>query len=392
ARPSLTYAATCTDDDPAGCHSLRMVAANNNASTLASGTSQISGTTSLAPYEGQDIELRYDATDSRGQLVVLFRRVYVESSAKLRELASGDNTAMDARGDRAAFYDSTGTLRITTLSTGATETVQIDPSAGTPTQVGFVTPTGAIFVTSRGRVIELRNGSVIDLGQSNQLLTSGPTTTSLRVAGNYAVFSTVDGLLLRDLTTGTNVTVAPPASFQDVAANGDVVYGNGPAVYRYRAGTIVQVSSASGTKLLWPLTDGTNVVYTTWNGTGDIRLFDGTSETILAPARSGGATPDNDYAVNGGWVAFVKPDAVGALQVWTRSPAGQLKQVTMFAASSRIDALASDGTIILTNGARRFRVAPGGTPEEIMSSLGTVKWRDTRFVALIGRTAFEILP
>src|SRR5690349_17476587 len=86
------------------------------------------------------------------------------------------------------------------------------------------------------------------------------------------------------------------------------------------------------------------------------------SSRLLAPARAQMPAPHSDYEANAGWVAFTRLDAGGALQIWTRSPAGVIARVTSFGTSSRIDALGPDGTVVFTNGSRRYVVPPGGTP------------------------------
>jgi hypothetical protein len=58
--------------------------------------------------------------------------------------------------------------------------------------------------------------------------------------------------------------------------------------------------------------------------------------------------------LNEGWLAFTKNDIAGASQVWTRSPTGTLRQVSIFGSSSTIDAIGSDGSMVFFNGGSRY--------------------------------------
>jgi hypothetical protein len=109
--------------------------------------------------------------------------------------------------------------------------------------------------------------------------------------------------------------------------------------------------------------------------------------TMLAAIITGGI----DDAVRNGWTAFTKPESPYLKQVRTRAPDGTLRQVTPLGSSSSITAIGDDGTVIFPNG-QRYLATPGGVPQAISSSLGTVLWRDGGFVEILGRWAYGIVP
>jgi len=88
----------------------------------------------------------------------------------------------------------------------------------------------------------------------------------------------------------------------------------------------------------------------------------------------------------------VKPDTFNVKQVWTRSPSGQLRQVSTFATPGQIVALGDDGSVIFSSASRDYFAAPGSSPMDLGSIPGRPVWRDGIFVTLIGRSAFKVVP
>lgn len=382
ARPSITFTADCTDSG-APCTSLTLTA---SAQTFASGTSHIGGTVSLAAYDGYPVTLTFTGRGTRNQPIEINRVVYVESSSRLSTIATTPGMAVDLRGDRILYQGPRATVGLQTISSGATQTIPVDTIGS-----GFVTPAGAIFINPSfpTSLSEWRNGTLTSLGPVDNY--------TLFVEGAFAVFNSGGTVTRRDLTAGTNVVIGGALAPAYVAANGDFVYGGSDRnVYRYRGGLLTTLTqSATGEANDAPFTDGVNVVWRNRAlccGTAGILFHDGTAATTLAPQSTQNVSPPTSYLANNGWTAFTKPDANNVMQVWTRSPAGALFQVTSYVTESLIRGLGADGTVIFENGTRRYLVSPGGAPRDLMGTTGTVLWRDGRFVVLIGRTAFSVTP
>jgi hypothetical protein len=404
ARPTLDVSATCTDDDPAGCRSIEVYTDIQRG--LASGTTAINQTLSLAGYEGQHISLRLVAKDSRGTENHQLRSIYVESSPRLVPIASALGRVWDVSGSLLLYRirdgqrpPTEGLFILRNIVSGVDETIPIRSNAFV--LQAFVTPRGALVVVAGGPrpvLYDWRDGLLSATSDIN----SG---TALEIAGNYAVFG-VGGtsqsaatLYRRDLTTGADVPIATSTSNtgNSIASNGDVVFWrvDDKHVYRWRDG---QTTRLTADDALWtnadPITDGTRVVFRRHSRccgptVVQIVVYDGSGSTVLEE-RATEALPGRDYAVNNGWIAFTKPDVAGVLQAWIRSPSGESRQISVFGAATQIVALASDGAVIIASANRRYFAPATGAPQDLSSLNGTMRWRDGRLVFLIGRSAFEV--
>jgi hypothetical protein len=401
ARPRTDLVAACADDSATGCGSLT---ATIGSMVVASGKDSISQPVDLSAFEGQSVRLVITGVDAIGQRTTVTRDLFVESSSHLSTRAEVNGTVWDASGTRVLFLDVSGptpALEVQDTTAGTTQTLETGTALGADWGVnyGFLTTAGAIYVHRSVpdvypyfQLYEWRAGVTSSLGGIN-------SSRSLRVAGNWAIYNgdggsinQGDNLWRRDLVAGVSAIVAGDAGNidNDVAANGDVVYWNsGYNIYRWRGGSTEALTTDSSTIWnIYPVTDGVNVVYRKRQGSGQalgLALHDGTRETILATGDVG------DYAVAGGYVTYGVADLTSALQVWRRGPGGA-EQLSIFSTSSTIDAIGSDGTVLLTHSGRRYRASPGIALQEIGSSLGRVIVRDGVFLVLLGGTVLEVGP
>lgn len=390
AHPNLHIAATCADDDPAGCQSLTAVIGT---SVLAQGQSSVDVDVDLSG-SGPTESLKVVGVDSVGQETTLSVPIYVESSAALVEVASVPDTVMDASSDRILF-GSGQTLGIRDRSTSLDTLFSMSSACS----YGFVAPHGAIVKCEDtafpySRAIDLRDGATLDLGGMN----SG---SSLRVAGGYAVYSDGSSLWRRDLEAGSNVLVSSNAGNweNDVAENGDVVFwDNQYQINRYRAGTVTQLTHESVLWNTYSITDGVNVLFRRHdpccgNQQYSIVLLDnGGAEHVLDGPRSQEPSPDYDFAASAGWTAFTKYGIDGVKQVMKRSPAGDLTQVTSFASNSTIEALGPDGALLLQHAGRRVLAAPAAALVDVGAAVGRARFIGTEPYVMIGRSLFRVGP
>jgi len=403
ARPAIFVDATCADDDPAGCASVT-VSSNIDETTLATGKDGVKESVSLpAAFDGHTVTLNVTARDSIGQTTKLTRLIYIEASNNLSEVASIGGRILDARSDRILFLEGTKTLKIRDLASGLDAIVTDDPAI--EVQGGFLAPKGAIFIADRpggspSSVYDWRDGNLINLGLLN--------SSSFKVKGKYAIWSVspplaANSLVLRDLDSGTNIQVSTIAgnTSNDVSASGDVVYGSNDSstnrnIYRYRAGGSVKLTNDTALMNSFPLTDGINVVYMKstpccGNQTYAIMLYGPSGEVTLSQSSTRGPSPDLDYRVNGGWVAFTRLSATELRQVWTRSPADEEAQVSFFSTSSSIKALSPLGGVVFKNGSNRSYLKEPGVPEvQTSSGLGNYFWQDGQWFVTIGRSLFKV--
>jgi hypothetical protein len=413
AHPGLMVDASC-DDDASGCK----LTVQRGTVVLAGPTaSPLKATVDLSSLDGTWQTISIQATDSRGQIATMSGTVAVEASTHLRLIGTG--VATDAPEKVWDILDTRLLLEripsgqgpspsrsykvIRHLDTGVSDALPI-PVTGV-VQAGFLTPTGAAIGISTGAPSTSlhiwRNGAL-----------TSPTDRSARflaVAGDFVTYRQADDpsyvgfepLYRLNVASGAEDQVSDSADKlipHDVAPNGDVVYVAANGVRRNRSGVNTPISPIDATSYSSsPLTDGTNVVYLRWpagGGTGELWFFDGSALSML----STGPMSREDEAVNALWTAFTKSDASLVRQVWTRSPAGTQRAVSNFGASSVIEAVAPDGSVVFrtadwrSNPGSRYLAGPSGSPVRVGREWGTVRWRDGRFVLLLGNAAFAVEP
>jgi hypothetical protein len=400
ARPQIRLDADCTDDGPAGCTSLVARVWNadlgNNPQTVASGTTGIHTSVSLAAWEGMRVRVEFRATDSRGQVRTVADTAFVESSTALTEIASAGSRVWDVDLGRVLFSDTAGSVY---LRAGSTETLL---APGVTPRVARLHPQGAIF--GGGRVYDWR-GTLVDLGT---------LSSQLEVSGSWAIWNnSARDLFRRDLAAGTHVQLSADAFNigNDVTESGVVVYttggqGTSPSdegydVYRFDgSGTTRITADADATAWnVYPVTDGTNVVYrTTAQGgstslqPGHIALWrDGVETLLTTVARD--VQPRRDYDATNGWVAFTERDAGSILQIYTRAPDGTVRRATSVGSSASLRGLGPDGTVLYASGGSVYAIrAPySGAPVRIANdwSFGTFRFDDDDVLLFLGRTAFR---
>jgi len=388
---------TCMDDDPAGCASVMAAGI--------SGKAAIDQVVQVAPgFEG-GVAYQVYGTDSSGIQVWEDRTYYVVTNPRSHRLATLGGPVWDAQGGRVLYVDTpttTPVLKVRDLASGYEEVLDATFTAAFLRQDsrprGRLGPGVALWLDADCRVHEWRNGAAT-------LLDPQYACGLLEVVGPYALHLRGDAvagrqhLVRRDLLAGTSQVVTDAFSAADVglAANGDVVYTDRVAqtLSRWRDGAETRLPAPwPGSAGLYPLTDGTDVVYVTtttpdsngssftlyrWDGSAAARLSD-TYDTSLLP-----------HAITGGWVAFASRDSQGHSQLWRSGPGGAV-QLTFFAADSTLDALAPGGTVACSSGGRRYLAPVGAAPVEVGPAEGTVVVRDGRFLQLLGPNLLELLP
>lgn len=405
ARPSVAIDVDCADDDPVGCTQLQLFA---NGTKVATGTSGIHTTLSLAAWDGRSVTLGFSAFDSRGQAAGATRVVQVMTNPRMTELSSATGSAWDYAAGRLLYLDTASTpIRLAIRnSTGADEVIPLDSLA--VLERGFLSPFGAIFVAQRSastsdvRLYDWRNGAFA----SSPAVANG---SYFDVSGNFAIYVTGSSgggfqLYRRDLQSGTDALIAGGVGGgdQSVAANGDVaLWGSDHEIYWNHGGALTRLTADadSVSSNVYPLTDGTQVLYQrTISGPGNrVSLIraDGASLDTLVLDRPTVAwlTPGLDYAVNAGWAAYTQLDGSGIAQVWVRSPTGVVRQASSAGASSQIDALGDDGSVIFLSGGEHYYAATGGSVTVLgVPTSGRFVWRDGGYVLLLGRSAFKFTP
>jgi hypothetical protein len=366
ARPSLRVTAACLDDATAGCASLVVFF---NGIALLSGAQSYDTDVFLgtAQFSGLEVIIEFRGTDSIGNVVTARQLSYVELSTDLVEVASSPIGQVLDDGPRyqVTIAASAGQSAIPMLRDKSQGTTTALFDAGVDLGNAFVTDSGAI-VTASTAVRESRDGQITELGSTTNRF-------SLRVAGNYAIWATsADGIVRRDLAAGTNAIVGPVVStsvISDVAATGEVARVSSDGIQMYRNGSNTTLFDGESYEQQ-VVTDGTNVAYA-WGNTvvpTRIRLFAGTDMLLSDFGNSHQPVARRDYAINSGWVAFLRPQG-SARPLWIRSPQGEETQVTFTNdTSAAIEALNRDGRLVFRRASRTYLWHPGQPVRDIAIS------------------------
>ena len=241
---------------------------------------------------------------------------------------------------------------------------------------------------SPATLYENRGGTVTSLGDIN-------SPNSLRVAGGFAIWNSGVALFRRDLASGTTTIVAGDAGNgdNDVAANGDVVYwmsGNYDIV-RVRDGVSSSITEDGST--IWdvfPVTDGDIIA---WQQVQQGANPGGTAGFVDGSTIQLGSGPGQRPLVSNGWIAFTRPAPGGIQQVFVRSPAGDVRQVSLFSGGAHLEALSCDGAVIFTTSVEqrsRYLVPPGGDAIKVGSWLGRGLFVGSDAYVVIAGTLFRV--
>lgn len=393
---------------------------------VARGVPPLTATLDLARWDGQAVQVALEVRDAASQSTSAARTVFVESSPRLslRQASPGNVVAVAA--NRTLFIDPDSMVQVDTTVSAV---LSLQDAAGVVTTAPFSVrdafpwgqatcgadlsrAAGAItahailvWIPYHGpipgepgdpdcalAVLEWRGGRVTSLGVVPM--------DGLAVVGDLAALAVEAphrrdepfplDLVLRDLAAGVDTSFAstdtPPTAFGglDLAANGDVVYGDTVGVVRYRAGATARITACGSA----PRTDGTGIVYTECSPDHGVVLSRGGVETVLAS--SVGFPPP--YAIRDGWVAYGKPNAGGAFQTWRAGSLGP-EQLSFFSTTStRVEAMADGGVTVFTGGARRYLSAPGAAPVHVGGALGRPVFLDGKLLVLVGAHVLELAP
>ncbi|HUR94499.1 MAG TPA: hypothetical protein VMY76_07935 [Gemmatimonadales bacterium] len=409
ARPDLHVTASCTDDDATGCAGISIDAVDATGRQVAQLFSTDASSLDVdVPLTGPRSGLiRITAFDRGGQADSVFREILEEPvAAAVQPILHVPGKILDVSADFVLFVDSTaeGSALVRRARTDGTNvTIAEVPRFGP----AFLGPSGVVLYVERtdvypfARLSEWRNGVTTNLGG----------VFEVRVAGQFAIWEVgdlgnvfVSPLMRRDLGSGSTMLIADDAgnTQQSVAADGDVAYWtNTFGVWWYQDGTgAEQISPPDGVNT-YPVTDGEQVIYRRAPQLGDagpweIIRQDGAGATVLAAGIPAEPIPGADYAVNGGWAAFRRAGSGGQLQIWTRSPAGEERQVTTFGTSSELRGIGPAGEVLFASAAAASELQlsrpPYDAPSVPVGGAGEFHFLDGELVKTVGTTLFSITP
>lgn len=403
-------------------------------------TNRVQGFFSVAAFTGGN-QVTFEAIDSGGNKRSIGRKIILEPSSNLTEMAQAPGSIFDF--DAARFlYSVEADINFTPSPLfpapwpyGRPEPRILNRQSGQVTSSrplfelwiegsletirpsfidsGLLGDTGCLLWTGNLAYVEpvfigwdgsaanysLLNLSTMTLGGTNSFKVVGTTTIGVRrFNGNEGA-----KLVLQDINTSNllyEIGFPLQTSFRgDLGPNQDLVYVVSNSVYRsrptnpsepYTNRTTTVLSSAVNGPNLHVATDGTNVAYDFQNENPlEVRI-----QLITPAGEETLATSPNfigpDFRLVNGWTAYTKPGTSSQTQIWTRSPAGIQQQRTFFSASSTLESLGPNGEVSFLNNNARYVSLPGVLqPVWVNSGQGRVRWEDGKLVVILGRSILE---
>ena len=425
-RPSIPVEVTCTDDDPAGCASLRVTFGG----VVLTGQSIISALITPVSGEGTTSTLDAVGTDTAGQTsATLKRSLHIENSTELTELLRVPGKVLDFSATEVLYLnDAKNGLLVRNRSTLA-DVIVVDGLSAPPRQAELYKGT-VVYVKDDFTVRHWKGGGdEVVLGTARPIGCLQPFDKTFKLAGPYvaylAVVDTKGGtrpvrhhletgatLMLRG-DSGYNPTVPGTTSHScwfDLGPNGDVVYN--PEVpsrafwYREATGQYVDVmypADAGRSSNYEPLTNGESVIFGSACGIGGpcgssfgISLFtaDAGFTDLTPPGFLGNYSPVHSgehFQFGGSWIGFLRSSTANQVPTvpWLRSPAGVETLCTTLAMGPPIQAVSPDGEIMFA-GHRASVASP--SPKRIYGGKGKVLHRDGNFHVVLGDALFVVRP
>lgn len=316
----------------------------------------------------------------------------VEEIISINVVAQGTRTLLgevpgrvvDALGSRILWVDSaSGNAVLKIRTAGGGDQVVPGVSGGGPLFGGHLHGDGALAWDGT-TLYDHRGGASTSLGSY--------ANSRVAVEEGWAAWQNATSVLRRDLSTGTNTTVADSvAGALDVGPDGDVVYQMASnRAWLYTGGGQTRLDFDAPSARLY--TDGTSVVYVEIGVvTSSARLWldaAGADETLTShSSKSGGLIW---FDLHGGWTAFSNPLTAAV----RRSPGGSRETLTTESIGMQVEAVSPGGDVVYLDRGRGeyFLVTAGGA----RAALGpgndqfNVLWRGNRFILLAGTRAYVL--
>lgn len=400
ASPDIAVDVTCVDVLTSPCDIRLEARVGGTTTVLASGQDSITGSFDLSAFDGKLVTLRVVATDSASQSSFEDVDVHVEASPLLSVVARVPGKALDADATRVLYRatspEGVWSLHVYDLGSGLTTEVPVPIGKQADDARSLLTPTGVIFIAKdiggnslTNELYDWNAGALVDLGYPN-------SSTSLVVAGDYAIWNSGTVLTRRRFSTSDNVVVATDAGNTEngVDASGSVAWWNSSyQVHRWDDGVDTPLSNDVGLWNTYARIDGDIVLWRKRNSCCASQVFAiamnvGGVETLLAPYDEWELAATFDFLPRNGWVAYTLPGTQLQRHVYLRDPSGVSTQLTGFAENARVRALSPTGEVMIWHKSDML-LAAGGALVRVSSSQVEALWAgDWRL--LIGDTVFEV--
>jgi hypothetical protein len=360
----------------------------------------------LSTHDGGLARVTFIAIDDRGQRVSEVYDILIEGSSYLREVGIFKDKIIDVRGNKVLtlsdnIKDSYGRFVVNETEHLAVHDLsehnsEIIPFIGAINGQPQISSTGVWFEgtpLNNPIVYEWTEGGLSEIAQ--------PAVFGIVAKHDYALFSKngdwnqPDTLCSKNLITRQVMkfpTFISSASFSwDVGADGKIVYSTDGNIYAYDNG--VKETIVSDQTSINPTIEADMMVYEKWvqvlsRNQKAIALHDFENETIIRDYRA--ADVFTEYQLNNGFISYVDKAGFNFNHVWLRDPSGEVKQITFFAEDSHLEAMNSNGDMVLKNNNGRYLSDKSGNMIRVGSDLGNAIVNGDKFQVIIGNTLYDL--
>jgi hypothetical protein len=436
ARPTVSIQATCSDAtgclyQPAGPQTPQPgFEVTFGTQTVTTSQSSLTQNLDLTAYDGQEVDLTFTATNSDSEVTTVTRRVYVDLSARLAQVAVVPGFIFDFDSTRILYRRADDSLVLRDRLSQSESVIGTANSQGDTAPYGVLTSAGAAWISSDASPMCALGTLHAWYWNGGQAMPFGVATCGDVSAQPPATFAGDWALLLPSASSGGNLalTTLNLATGQQVQnafpfGTGNIEVGTwaidrssdvfvptagnqGTLVYESRAGTATNIGMVGGSAFSFSnfvVTDGENLVFSvdTTNVGYQINRFSiaaGTSELLGTPMNSPPSPGTyGNYQANNGWVAYVQQSS-GVNQVWSESPMGTKTQLSVYNTNSTVDALGPTGEVMFLNGgdsaagvtSGRYLRIPPALPARINSQLGAAAARCDGWYVQMGGSLFSV--
>ncbi len=404
ARPDVHVQARCSDDN--GCqvrvviYRLGQLAGHELYSWQGA---EVDQTANVAQADGEVLEVRYEASDERGQKSVASRYVAVERSPFLRPLVrvEGDIKDFDGTTLLVAGFEggwSTQTLSSSPVKAGALVeqcayelpaplVYQSDPRCR-PAE-GRLTSFGVLVVGSSST----SNPGPVQLWHTDGGVTAlGRGSAPLHVMGTQAAWC----CSLAELSTGQTVSFPDDVTGYTLTGDGRLLFTQ-RGLWRQTLSGRTRLADAVGTSAFLPVGDSVRTAWVTSVADRDqlatLQLLDSSGE------RDAGRVSGIKHGVqaNNGWLAYVRN--VGSQEIpniFRLAPDGGETQLTQWGIPNTVETLNANGELSYFHGSlnendyrtKRALIWQDNQTFDIGGKAGELIWRGGAWYLVLGDTLF----
>lgn len=402
ANPTLSVLANCYDEGDNLCYiKVSLSEHSEEIFRIESGiTEEIDLSQFLSHYSS--VNLFFAAIDRRNQKSEsIYYKVYIASNPFLKEVARMGYSISDFDGSNLLCLKPNTNALIYNLESMLYSNIYSQNYGFSYSQI-----------SSNGAVLKEKNSNKLFEWKSDILteFSSTSSNSNIIVNGDNVVWTNYfsDSINIFDLIEKQDTVIKCQIPYLpygvddkgfDLSDDGSVAYSASDYnIHLYKDGIDTQITfDDSETKRnVYVQTDGSSFIYHKIPNTSNpyiedftLAMHDGTNETILRDSRST-FSQFIEERINNGYIAFENISNAGINQVYLIDTLKQVKQVSAFGTSSKLEYLNANGEVSFINKGERYLTQKNGSTIHVGSCIGLLSWDNNRWFVTIANTLLEI--